>query len=791
MKQLALTMLLVISTVTSEAIFGATATLTPSDTEIGEDIYVDLGDLEILETDVSLFATRLGVASWDHYGSLVKFYRAGGSGIAFKRRGLDWWATAMLDTNVEWGDISLAQPTEIYSARIATQSGDYRYGANIYLAVPNIFEGWDISAYASYRTGRNSLVEGCFTNDLYSGVTASHRFGRDAKHYILVDLSLPWTMRGLQSSATKEAYSLTANRYYNPSWGLYHGEVRNSRVARRFLPKLDLRYQRQISATTTAAVAVNAEYGTKLTSRLGWYDAYNPSPDYYRKMPSYLNPQSEAYTLTRAVWQSSDTDYTQINWDRLESENAISPDGEAHYTVEDAVERVADINISALFTSHIYTNLKLNYGATYIAQNSRHYKQMRDLLGADYLLDIDQYADDGVSVSNNLQNNLRNPNRHITVGDRFGYDYSLISNQLRLMGGVEYSAPRFLWRLDLQGGNLALHRTGHYEVEKFSGAASYGDSAEVSLSDYAISTALNYSLGTKHLLSIKGDYHVTPPQSSDIFIDSESANYVVEDPQSEEVASLMLGYRYSRWGVNISATLSAIVTSNASQLFGSYDDLSGEFCNAVISGVATSNINAEIASEISLSRSLTLTSTLSIGSYTYSSAPNVKLYNSNDMTLIADTQAIAIEGCIVGNTPQITATSGVRYYGGNGFILALNGSYAGSRYVAPSILRRTVRIGAITPSYVDIWTQEKLDDILDFELSAVKMFWIGKDGNRLTITARIKNLLGENNRITYAREANRLLTKSYYGVEYARYAQPSTYTYGAGREFYLSVGYRF
>ena len=88
------------------------------------------------------------------------------------------------------------------------------------------------------------------------------------------------------------------------------------------------------------------------------------------------------------------------------------------------------------FTTRPKARLQLHYGAEWNYRNARRFKRMRDLLGADYVIDIDQYLVDDDTYGNLLQNNLRNPDRRIGEGDRFGYDYALCESEIRVFAQV-------------------------------------------------------------------------------------------------------------------------------------------------------------------------------------------------------------------------------------------------------------------------------------------------------------------------------------------------------------------
>ena len=83
-----------------------------------------------------------------------------------------------------------------------------------------------------------------------------------------------------------------------------------------------------------------------------------------------------------------------------------------------------------MFSSYVnhqltsYMALQGGVGVNYT--RGTYYKTIRDLLGGEFWIDIDPFSDREISIAPDmLQNNLDNPNRHVTKGDKFGYNYDI------------------------------------------------------------------------------------------------------------------------------------------------------------------------------------------------------------------------------------------------------------------------------------------------------------------------------------------------------------------------------
>ncbi|MFI3282339.1 MAG: hypothetical protein SNG10_02275 [Rikenellaceae bacterium] len=752
---------------------------------LDHDTYIDIEESESPQVDNSLFRLY-DLNGADLYEEINRYLY---SPISILRRGVDWWNLRRITSIQPSANKTFDHPTLNHSIRAFCSTRDYAIGGSAQWGA--IFNnGWSLTSSLWGRTGRDANVEGVFQQYITPSLQLSREF--DAHHYFTLNVETPYQMRGLRSSATQECYDLTHDNLYNPLWGYYHGDVRNSRVVRNFVPSLYGRYQRPLSDVTTSAIEISCEYGTRRVSRLGWYNSSNPTPNYYSKLPSYYVGTS-AYDEVNDSWQQNDTQYTQIAWDRLEQINLMSSDGESHYVVEDRVERVADIEAKVLFSTQITERLSVEYGALLNLSSRRKYKQMRDLLGGEYLLDIDQYAGDFVQTGNELQNNLRSPNRKITQGDRFGYDFSYLHSEMGALVSVDYCAPRIDMKIAANITELSLHRDGHYEKERFPGSGSYGDSQKIELSEYNFSAFVEYAIAAKHYVSGRFCVDASSPLSRYMFIAEESSNRIVDSPTTEKIASVELSYRYSTPMVSLLLHGYLISSYDMSQVWQGYDDISSTYSNIVISDIATQSLGVEVSAKINILRNLSLTATLACGGYTYTSAPLVKLYDETDMSPISESRASSLGGYIVGNTPQLSATAGCTLFARRGFILSPELAFYAMRYISPSIIRRTDRVLATATSgdiLHEMVAQERVPDLFNINFSISKSFKI-RNKHSIYATLQIDNLLGQRDIISYAREGNRVLSNSASGVSYSYSPQSSTYQYAVGRTLYLSLRYSF
>lgn len=675
------------------------------------------------------------------------------------------------------------EPLQPFLASVRFTDRNYLVGAKAAVsASPG--DGWRISAALDARSGRDMHVEGVFTNAVTAGLRLARRFGEG--HELSVLCIVPPSVRGTRLSSSEEAFTLTGDRLYNPAWGWQDGRVRNSRVRRETVPLALAAYAVPLSASTSFAATLAAEAGVAKYSMLDWYDARTPMPDNYRYLPGYTGDRE-----TEQAWRAGDARYTQIDWDELIAQNRMAA-GHAVYALEDRAERLGDLNFSALFTTALDARLTLRYDLVLRHARSRNYKQMRDLLGAEYITDIDQYLVDDDTYSNLLQNDLRRPDRTIRKGGRFGYDYALTTRRADARLHAEYRSDRFRADLVLSLGAAAVCRRGYYEKELFPGAQSYGRSRRVRFTPYTLKATAGWAFSPRSYLEASAAAEAVLPDAADLFYQPQYNNRVIDDPCPERRYAAEINY--SRTGETLTLRFSAYLLAmfDGVETRRYYDDMAGVFCDMAATRIGRMACGVEAAADIRLSYRWSLSLAASAGRYKFIRNPRITVISDVDNSVV-DARAVShLNGCTPGGAPQLTTCAELGYFGPKGWGFKTSAGYAGARYVEPSLLRRTERIarqGGTTREMFDAFTrQQRLGDAFTLDAALFKTFWF--DRSRLTASLILRNLLGDGDTVYSAYESQRVRRiRSGDTLCYAPHATRLTYAYP--RSFYLTVSYRF
>lgn len=664
---------------------------------------------------------------------------------------------------------------------------------------------WSLAAGLTARTGRDLHVDGLFGNSLEFNAIASKNWSD--KHSLSMAIFAKPSMRSTRLASTNEAFRLTGNNLYNPVWGYQNGKVRNDRIRREFLPTAFIGYEGLINERTRLNLATSFTAGIEKYSSLDWFNTQTPAPDNYRYMPSYFEDENDIFLAVENAWMENDARYTQIDFDRLIATNSINK-GEAIYAISDRVKRTVQANFRGGATTY-FDKGYLSYGLDIAIANYRSYKQMRDLLGADYIVDLDYFLLDDDTFGNSLQNNLATPNRRIENGDRFGYDYAIRRHDVSLFATYCYSTAKFNLDIAAKIGYTDISRRGFYRKELFADN-SFGSSKHLQFSPYSLRIKAGYLIADNHFIEGSIATEAKPCEEEDLFLQSQYNNRTIADPTLLSNYNGEVRYTFQKPNISVSATLFLAARINDTQVRHLYDDLSGEYTDVVASRINTLRYGLEVETEYHFADHFRAIAAISLGRYKYASNSLITIYSDASNTLLADHIPSHTKGLSLGNAPQAAITAGLSYHN-KGWWATINANYAGLRYIEPSAAMRTDRILAIAVSpeqFETLTTQERLRDAFTIDLSLSKSLYLSRISKRIYTTKvaprfedkhprsrlvfrlGIRNLLGSTNFAYNAYESSRLQRYKLAG-EYIYCRQASRYLYAYPRTFYASVTFAF
>ena len=660
--------------------------------------------------------------------------------------------------------------------------------------------GWSFAASGAYRWSEEGYVDGTYFSGASYFLSAEKTLNK--RHSIgLAGLGAP-TVQARQGIALQEVYDLTGNNYYNPYWGYQNDGAtkRNSRVRNNHRPSAFLTHYWQIDTKSKLTSSLYGTFGRTGSTNLNWYDASDPRPDYYRYLPSYFeieNP-SEASRLAEA-W-ANDPSTSQIDWDALYNANyknlytledaeGISGNtvtfNRSKYIVEDYRMDPRQIGLNTVYQSSLMDKFNLSTGLRVERYTSHNFKVLEDLLGGDYWVDVDQFAERDFADDQAAQNNLDAQNQLISEGETFGYSYDIHVNTEEAFGQLSGTHKNIEWYTGLMLSHTSFWRDGLWANGRFPND-SKGESEKQQFFNYGVKGGLVYKVTGRHIVTAKGQYQTKAPNSRNAFVSPRTRNAVVQGLESTEILSGELTYLVRYPNLKARATLFYSEINNQTWARSFYHDEFRNFVNYVMTGVDHQHIGGELGIQANVTSTLQLQGAFALGEYRYNSRPVATITRDNSASVMAENRTVYLKNYRIGGTPQTALSLGFRYNSPKYWFAGFNANFFWDLYLSPNPDRRTEealdKYVSSDPQWSEILDQTKLDN--GYALNA----YIGKswkiDDSFIRFNLSVNNVLNNTDFITGGYEQLRFDAN-----DPNRF--PSKFGYMYGTTFFAMITYLF
>jgi hypothetical protein len=664
--------------------------------------------------------------------------------------------------------------------------------------------GWAVTASFTKRWADRGYVQGTFMDAYAYHLSIDKHFGGN-NVLSFTTYGAP-TKEGLASASTAEAYNLTGNNYYNPNWGYQNGVIRNADVRNNFQPQFILNDQWKINSNSSLMVAAGFAFGKNSKTGIGYNNAPEFKPDYYKNMPSYIGDTLQQ-ALAQQQWRQN-VNVRQINWDGIYAANennySLVPNAQGVptlinnclYALEKAVSDQKRFDLNAVYKNKISDIFSIQAGLRYQLETSENYDQIVDLLGGQYFVNVNQYAPlDYPGNSTVAQNNVNTPYQLCTVGDKCNFDY--ITVQHNATGWVQ---PQFHYKkLDaFVAGELkftsfwrnGLYRNGLYPD------SSYGKSPVQNFLNYAFKAGISYKINAENTLYATGAYFTKAPLIGDAYVSAETREQLAPGLGSEQVYSGEAGYMYKSPIVKLRASFFVSQFNNQTQTTSFYDDDLGTYVNYTITNMNTRNLGGEIAFEAKVYRGFSVSAVGTLGKYIYTSRPTATITDDNTASTLASNETIYEKNYNVSGTPQLAATIGLSYHSPQAWYVDLFANYYGLNYVSVNPARLTTAavsgLEAGSPEWQQIVGQEKLPDAFTLDMFAGYSWLIN---NQFAKIKRYKYYLVFGLNVTNMTNNRNFITRGYEQLEFNNVTKnltdyPNKYIYAYGANYLFTVTFR-
>lgn len=670
--------------------------------------------------------------------------------------------------------------------------------------------GWAIMGSVSRRWAEEGSIEGTFY-DAWAYYLGIEKKINNRHTLNLTAFGAP-TRRSTNSPNTQEVYDLMG-KDYNAYWGWQDGEKRSERIRKFHEPVFQLTHHWTISDKSKLLTTVSYQFGKDSRSRLDWYRANNPSPAYYRNLPSYYESAGASQEEIQEIinlWKNDDS-YSQIDWNDLYNQNYNRGNGGAAYVIAADVNEDKTMSFSSILKTSLESNIKFITGFNYQNTQSHLYREVVDLLGGHHFVNHNAFQ----NVSYNID---EDPTRQVFEGDKYNYDYEINHSRADLFVQSEVDFGNLDLTFGAKAAYTSMFREGNYRSQQYLDN-SKGKSKTYDFWDFGAKLQALYEINGRNFLQLNGMYATTAPTWEEVFPNARSNDYTIDENnfvqggnnlESSKVLSTDLSYILRLPRVKARATgFYTKFYDEYEKNFGYIDEgLSGAnlFGAEYIYNIDKQFVGGELAFEAQLTTTLTLNAVASIGQFTYDNNPTYQRfsdsYELNDLEMTNETVGATapmttyLKNYKVATGPQQGYSLGLQYRDPKYWWIGATANYLASNYLDPAPYRRT---SAVYGNSAELFTEEFIRDFLSQEkfsnefmlnVNLGKTFRMGK--YFMGVSANINNVLNNRDYVTGGFEQTRIGSLDVLAEKplYQKVFSPK-YWYDRGRSYFINVFFRF
>ncbi|WP_171607543.1 TonB-dependent receptor domain-containing protein [Limnovirga soli] len=599
-------------------------------------------------------------------------------------------------TNID-SRASKQRKTTSFSYASSNRSYDHRWMLTHSTGINK--KGWAFTVSGSRRWADEGYVPGTYYNGWSYFAGVDKRFGQ--KHLLsLVSFGAP-TENGRQGPAVQEMMDLAGSKYYNPYWGYQNGKKRNANIGKTFQPVTILTHDFRINNNTSLITAAGYTFGKRSVSGIDWYNAPDPRPDYYRYLPSYQTDPYQKDQITDLLqnneaarqlnWQNfydvnRDHTATIANANGIEGNNVTGK--RSLYIVQNRVTNTQRFNFNTVINSRISNNADFSGGLSFQMQRNNYYQQVEDLLGGEFYVDLNQFAERDFPNNNDaVQNDLNNPNRILHKGDKYGYNYDIDVTKAAAWWQTVFKFNKIDFFISSEIAQNKFWRVGNVKSGLFPDN-SFGKSQVQEFINYSVKAGLTYKINGRNYIYGNASYITRPPYFENAYISPRKNDIVQANLKSETIESVEGGYILN--APKLKLRLSGYYTNfkGGFNVLTFYHETYRNFVNYAISNIDKVHFGGEFGFEAKVVKNVTLTGAAAVGRYYYNSRQNAVTTLDNTSTIL-DNQLVYSENFRVASTPQEAYSLGLTYRSPKFWFVSLTGNYFDQMWLDFNPIRRT------------------------------------------------------------------------------------------------------
>ena len=759
---------------------------------------LDAGNGKVLMNGIEMNKVYDGRAQWSNWGGLNDVLRN------------QEFSNGLGPSNFTFGGVlgvtnmNTRASQQRPGTRISYSSSNrsYQYRAMATHATGISKNGWSMTFSGSIRAGNEGFNKGTSYNAYALFASIEKKINK--KHSINFTGIFTPNRRGKSSPNTQEVFDLKGIQY-NEYWGRLNGRNLNSRIKEVSEPIIMLNHYWDVSKTKTLQTNISYQFGKIGNSRLDFNGGSNPNPSYYQKLPSYFlrnNDLSGAYTSQENFVKNG-----QIDWIRIFDANTTNSSAGASnaYVLYEDRNDDKQLTINTIYNADINNNIAVAGKLEYKCLRSQNFAEVIDLLGGSGYLDVNNFAD----TIAKMQNDVLNPNRVVGIGDKFKYNFNLISDLIKafVQGQFKYNKVDFFLAANIS--RTTNHREGLYQNGRFENN-SFGGSDKLKFINYGLKAGGTYKINGRNLIDVNIANFTQAPAIRNSFSNLRENNYIVDNLQHEKVFSTDASYILRSPIITSRLSVYYTLIKDATEIsfyFG--DGIGGNntaFVQEILSDIQKKQVGLELGLEAQVTSTIKLKGAASIGSFTYANNPD--LYLTSDVKNEGVFDKNGRSGNYISNLknykiaagPHNAYSIGFEYRDPNYWWVGATANFFSNTFTDITPLTRSSNFytdadGLTFPNYdIDVarklLQQEKFNDYKVINLVGGKSWKI--EGSYISVFATVNNLLNtayKSGGFEQGRNANynqlkedKALNKPVFG---------NKYWYGRGTTYFLNASISF
>jgi hypothetical protein len=398
----------------------------------------------------------------------------------------------------------------------------------------------------------------------------------------------------------------------------------------------------------------------------------------------------------------NDVNVRQINWQRLYDANRGSymtinnADGvsgktlsglRSRYVIQDRIINTERLNLNSTFNARVSDHFDFTGGLTFQQQKNHYYQKLNDLLGGEFYMDLNQFAErDFPTDPAANQNDVNNPNRIVRVGDKYGYNYNI-----NLMQAAAWAQGVFKFnKVDLfaagQYGYTSFQREGFVRSGLFPND-SYGKGQKNEFNPYAVKGGVTYKFNGRNYVYVNGAYQQRAPYFDNVYVSPRTRHTQQANVQMEEIQTVEGAYIHTAPKLKLRVGGYYTHMDKQVDVMSYFDDVLGNFVNLAMSGVSRQLFGAELGAEYNIGYGVSVNAAAAVGRYYYDSNPTATITADNNAQVLASRQIYLKNFRLP--TPQEAYSLGATYRSPKYWFMSLTGNYFNQSYLSVNPMRRT------------------------------------------------------------------------------------------------------